>query len=211
MKKLKALILTGAALGLMYQANAQILFSDNFNNENGTNPQLNYTGFANWNVINGAVDLIGNGSFDFYPGNGLYVDTQGSTGIGGTIQTKFGFVFSPGIMYTLSFDLGGDARSGGTRSEMVTVGSILNQTITLPSNQGLTHYSYDFSVPSDTTSPLTFAAGENGNIGLILDNVLLTTNRTPSVPEGGNTLVLGAIGFLGLAMGSRVLRRSVKA
>src|SRR5579862_1829881 len=63
-------------------AHAQVyLLNDNFNTENGGVGQLNYTGFDNWNV-SGAVDLIGNGFFDFYPGNGLYVDMNGSPGPG---------------------------------------------------------------------------------------------------------------------------------
>lgn len=209
MNKLKALALIAAAVALTSQAKAQ--FSDNFNGENGGVGQLNYTGLANWNVIGGAIDLVGNGFFDFYPGNGLYIDTEGSTGIGGTIQTKFSFLFQPGIQYTLGFDLGGDARSGGTRSETVTIGSLVNDTLSLPSGQGLTHYTYNFTVPSDTTAPLTFAAGENGDIGLLLDNVSITTNRISTVPEGGNTLLLGALALLGTGLTTRSIRRTAKA
>lgn len=41
--------------------------------------ELNYTGFANWDVIQNTVDLCGNGFFDLLPGNGLYVDMNGTT------------------------------------------------------------------------------------------------------------------------------------
>ena len=57
-----------------FSANAGVIFSDNFNAENGGTGVLNYNSFNNWTVTDGTVDLIGNGFFDFYPGNGLYVD-----------------------------------------------------------------------------------------------------------------------------------------
>src|SRR6185436_2535405 len=44
--------------------------------------QLNYTGFVNWDVEEGVVDLCGSGGkplFDFLPGHGLYVDLAGSS------------------------------------------------------------------------------------------------------------------------------------
>ena len=90
--------------------------SDNFNTENGGVGALNYTGFANWDVNGGGtVDLIGNSSFDFYPGNGLYVDLDGSSSNAGVLTTKS--LFAPGN-YALSFKLGGSQR--GT-PESVTV------------------------------------------------------------------------------------------
>src|SRR5882762_10242764 len=73
-------------------SHAVVLLNDNFDTENGGVPQLNYSGLANFNVANsgsgGAVDLIGNGSFDFYPGNGLYVDICGSSSACGILTTK---------------------------------------------------------------------------------------------------------------------------
>lgn len=36
--------------------------------------ELNFTDFINWEVVDGYVDLQGNGFFDYLPGNGLYVD-----------------------------------------------------------------------------------------------------------------------------------------
>lgn len=41
--------------------------------------ELNYVDFTDWDVVTNHVDLIGNGLFDFLPGNGLYVDLCGST------------------------------------------------------------------------------------------------------------------------------------
>ena len=62
---------------------------------------LNYTGFANWTVYSGTVDLIGNGSYDFLPGDGLYVDLDGSTSDAGVLTTKQSFNFTAGSQYIL--------------------------------------------------------------------------------------------------------------
>ena len=67
------------AFGAIDRAQAATFsFTDNFSSENGGVAQLAYTGFANWNVTAADVDLIGNGNFDFFPGNNLYVDLNGS-------------------------------------------------------------------------------------------------------------------------------------
>jgi len=209
MKCFKHLGLIALSLAGLQGAQAGTLFSDNFNSENGGVGTLNYTGFANWNVASGggAVDLIGNGFFDFLPGNGLYVDTEGSTGLGGTMVTKSTFNFVPGLDYTLSFDLAGDQR-GGDRSEIVTVGggSILDKDLVLPSGQGFTLETFSFTVSSDESSTLSFAAGENGDVGLLLDNVELTSASPNGVPDSGNTAILLAGGGAALALMSGLSR-----
>ena len=87
--------------------------SDNFDTEHGSSPTLNYYGFSNWTVSTasnsahpgaGSVDLIGNGSFDSYSGNGLYVDMCGSTGACGALTTKDQFAAGT---YRLTLSLGG--------------------------------------------------------------------------------------------------------
>jgi hypothetical protein len=163
-------------------AMAATVFSDNFNGENGGVGQLNYTAFANWNVVSGSVDLIGNGFFDFLPGNGLYVDMDGSTGAAGSIQTKA--TFAPGS-YTLSFDLAGSER-GPDGNVTVTFGP-LSQTIDLPSSTGFTLET--FNVTLSSPSEITFTSNIPGNVGALLDNVALTTGGTRAidVPEPGFT------------------------
>jgi hypothetical protein len=213
MKKIKMFVLASALVGLTQYLNAGVLFFDNFNSENGGVGVLNYTGFANWTVTHGAVDLIGNGFFDFYPGNGLYVDTEGSTDVGGTMVTDKSFNFVPGTTYTLSFDLGGDAR-GGTRSEIVTVGaggSILDADISLGSSAPYQLFSFNFTVAAPTSSPLSFAAGEDGDVGLILDNVGLSASSPNGVPDGGNTAMLAAGALLVLAASASRSRKSAMA
>jgi subtilisin-like proprotein convertase family protein len=73
--------------------------------------QLDYCKFANWNVVDGHVDLIGNGFLDFLPGNGLYVDLAGSTAPhGGEMISKNTFGLLAGKTYRLSLELAGNQR-----------------------------------------------------------------------------------------------------
>ena len=85
---MKKIMLITMAVALVGPAIAAPVFFDDFNAENGGVGQTNYTGFANWAVQDGTVDLIGNGFFDFFPGNGLYVDVDGSSGDAGKMITS---------------------------------------------------------------------------------------------------------------------------
>lgn len=200
---LKKLILAGviAAAAFAAPASAAVIFSDDFNGENGGTGVLNYgtsTGsFANWTVTQGSVDLIGNGYFDFYPGNGLYVDMDGSTGQSGGITTNA--TFGAGS-YLLTFDLGGSTR-GETNTVIVQFDGNTIGSFTLNSGDPLTAESISFS--SATGGKLAFIQTNPGdNMGLILDNVQLST---AAVPEPMTLSLFGA----GLAAIS--LRRRKKA
>lgn len=69
-----------AAVSFATAAQADIVYQDDFNSENGGTGALNFSSFTLWNVTDGGVDLVGNGFYDGYPGNGLYVDLTGSYG-----------------------------------------------------------------------------------------------------------------------------------
>jgi PEP-CTERM motif len=177
-------------------AQAGPILSDNFNSENGGFGQLNYFNFANWTVSNaaqgGTVDLIGNGFFDFYPGNGLYVDLDGSgNGVPGLLTTKQ--TFAPGT-YTFSFDLAGSAR--GVNSDVVVNFGPFSHDFFLPSNQGYTLFTE--TVTLTAPAQLSFQNVQPGNVGAILDNVTVTAIPAPPVPEP-SSLALLALGGLALA------------
>jgi hypothetical protein len=53
-----------------------------------------YTGFANWDVASGKVDLFGNGFMDFLPGNGLYVNLAGIGTEDGPLAFAYQWVIS---------------------------------------------------------------------------------------------------------------------
>ena len=113
MKLLNVIALTALgtmALGAKSQA-ATVLFSDDFNSDtlalNGTP--------TGWKVTSGTVDIIGKNGvttlFDLLPGNGGYIDMDGSTMHQGTMRTVQTFNFVPGQTYTLSYQLAGSQRS----------------------------------------------------------------------------------------------------
>ena len=200
---MKTLVSTIAAAALLAgaagvaSANAGVVFSDNFNSYAYA---LDWNPPANWTAPGpGTVDLIGEDTdqtqFDFFPGNGGYVDLDGSNGLPGTLQTIASF--GPGN-YTLSFDLGGNARGDLDKTTVITLGSF-SQSITLSSGAPLALQSFSFH--TTTGGQLSFAdlAGGNQNIGNILDNVSLS-----AVPEPASwAMMLVGFGGLGVAMRSR--------
>lgn len=192
-----------AAAVLAAQAvQAKVVLSDNFNSDAQT---LNWSGDATFSSLPGpasqgpglaSTDLIGTGFFDFYPGNGNYVDLDGTTGndnlpFAGILQSNA----SVGAgKYTLSFDLGGNARGAAAKTTDVYLGSTLVASLTLNSGSPLTLYSY---TASTTGGNLVFdELGPSDQQGNILDNVTMS-----SVPEPASwAMMLLGVGAIGAAM-----------
>ena len=181
---------------LAVSARAQtVLVDDSFDSEHGGVGQLNYTGFANFTVTTaagttgtGSVDLIGNGFFDYLPGNGLYLDLDGSTNRSGSLNFKT--PLSVG-QYTLSFDLAGDQVLGTTESLDLRLNETAFSTISRASTDPFARFSRDFAVTSPG-SVLSFFNDSTSNHGLLLDNVRLV--RNDPVPEPASLLALGVGG-----------------
>lgn len=179
------------------QANATYL---SFGSENGGTPQLNYYGFANFNVSQGSVDLIGNGYFDAYPGNGLYVDLAGSTNQYGALTTKT--IYGPGT-YDIGLSLAGPIYNGITDGAVVSWGQGSSANMIL---SGLNEANYNFSVT--LTQPEAFTITDlglsgNANIGATLFGFQVATDP---VPEPVTISLFGA----GLA-GAVAMRRRKRA
>ena len=172
-------------------SHALVLLNDNFDTENGGIPQLNYFGLANFNVANagtgGAVDLIGNGSFDFYPGNGLYVDICGSSSACGVLTTKQ--TFGAGD-YTITLGIAGNARVNATDAVNVSFGP-LSASFPLTRSQIATEVE---NVTLSAPSALTIS--DQGLLGPLIGDILLSvrieTAGGAAVPEPASLALLSA-------------------
>jgi hypothetical protein len=196
--------LTMAAVAfLVVETQAVTIFSDNFNSENGGAGTLNYNSFANWKVTSGTVDLIGNGFFDFLPGNGLYIDMDGSSSSAGTMDTKSGLInLSPG-QYVLSYQLAGNHRNNSTELVNVAVKiGLATANHSLLQNAPFTTFTLPFTVSSSMAVQIEFQGTGGDNIGMILDNVQLDQVQ---VPDGGSTVVLLGIALCGAGFVRRKL------
>jgi hypothetical protein len=176
---------------------AAVVLSDNFNSDTQL---LNWTGDSVFTVVpnppvqgQSSVDLIGTGGpFDFYPGNGNYVDLDGSTGSG---NNPAGIVKSIGTFaagqYTLTFDLGGNARGAPAQTTTIQLGSFIDN-ILLNSGDPFTLYTLNFTTNGGN---LMFTdQGPSDQMGNILDNVTLTSTPIPAALP----LFAGGLGMLTL-------------
>lgn len=172
-------------------AQAAVLFSDNFDS-NATS--LNAVP-AGWTVSNGTVDIIGNGFFDLYPGNGAFIDLDGSTSDAGELSHSFSL--TGGVLYNASFTLGGSAR-GDSNVVDVSFGTA-SQSFTLASSDPLALFTVGFTPATDGSYALTFANQGGDNLGIILLDVEITN----VIPEPETyALMLAGLGMLGV-VGSR--------
>jgi|SRR6188508_1065280 len=146
---------------------ATVLLTDNFDSENGGSGVFDWTRFANWNVLNGCVDLHGNGFVDVQPGKGLYVDLDGSCDVGGTLETKTTFTLQPGT-YVLEFWIAGNQRIDDPDTVTVSLGSVFQEQFVMQKNDKFELRTRNISVSSQTTAKLRFQnAGGDGRGGLV--------------------------------------------
>lgn len=146
---------------------ATVLFTDNFDTENGSNGVFNWTSFANWNVLGGCVDLHGNGFVDVQPGKGLYVDLDGSCDAGGTIETKTAFNLQPGS-YILEYWIAGNQRIDPSDTVNVSLGSLYQEQLVLRQRDRFELRTRNISVTSPTSARIRFEnLGGDGRGGLV--------------------------------------------
>ena len=201
MKKRAVLMLFGMlCLGLLATPALAgiVVLSDNFDSESLA---YNYTSFANWNVTYGAVDLIGQPDFyDFLPGNGRYVDMDGSICQAGTLASKTSFTINAGDSYELRFYLAGNQRN--SNPELLTA-TILTSSAQFTRNQNdgfalQTLWLHKAAGPPETFNVI-FSHDGGDNVGLLLDRVELVYHP---VPLPGALVLLGS-GLLSLGLRGR--------
>lgn len=197
----KQLIGAVLACSMSTAATAGVIFEDNFDSEAGApgNHALNYNSFTNWSVSNGTVDVVSSGGWGISctGGTGKCVDLDGSTGNAG-IFTSTALTLGPGD-YTLSFDISGNQRYGSSDSLAVTLGGFFSDSYLLSPSDPWTTITHSFSVAAATTSSFIFNHAGGDNIGIMLDNVSLSS---VDVPEPGSIALFG-LGILGLGFARR--------
>jgi hypothetical protein len=188
MKKYTTLMffLAAAIVGAT-SVNGATVFKDNFNSENGGSANFstfNYYRFANWDVFSmvghsdGSVDLIGNGYFDAYPGNGLFVDLSGSTTSDGILTTKK--AFGAGV-YDLTFNLGPNPSPYGN-TITVALGDWSTTIDCKGSTSGMLGL-YTYRIVSSLGGHLSFYdLAQVNTAGAVLDNVVLDSAPPASTP-----------------------------
>jgi hypothetical protein len=201
----RTLYVAAVIIGLADGGMAATIFQDNFDSET---TELNAR-LDNWRVTRGAVDAIGKGFYDFYPGNGVFLDMDGSVFEAGTIRTRTRFSLVAGETYRIAFSLG----VNGTAAERLRFGfadlATFGKRIAAGGiRPGMQQVSRTFTASQDQSAALFFRAFGKDNRGPVLDNVVLTslsstrdaaraTAPITAVPLPGS-LVLAATGLLAL-------------
>jgi hypothetical protein len=188
LRRVASILVPSLALAALPTANAIVVFSDGFETEPNLTI-LNYNSFDNWTVSNGTVDLLNAGYFGLVTPT-ITVDLDGSTFDAGIMTSTAQSLIAGN--YVLSYQLAGSQRGDGNTVTVSMSGiSGANQSHTLPSAQGLTTFTLNFSVGSLVSSSIVFDHAGGDNLGLLLVNVKLERVDPPTgVPDGGATVAL---------------------
>jgi hypothetical protein len=181
--------------GLCTAAKASVVLSEDFNE---LTPTLAATSVGAFHTINGTnVDIVG-GSLDGFlcvaPESGNCIDMNG-TGGNPQGQLQSNMLFGSGT-YLLSFDLIGSQR-GSTDSVTVTFGNY-SHMFTLASSDTSTGIVTNQLVTLTSSGNLLFASDVPGDIGLLLDNVVVSTATT--VPEPSSFVPLASALLVGVGL-----------
>ncbi len=126
--------------------------------------KLNYNNFKNWEVVDGCVDLQGNGFIDYLPGHGLYVDLHSGDqpagqAVNGKLVSKVAYPINEGETYRITVELAGNqvqdfpnfgatirvyALHGGAEREYFSKLIIINDY-----KQPFTTYSFNFNATAN--------------------------------------------------------------
>ena len=158
-----------------------IIFAENFGAS--APDQYNATSAGVFTATAGNVDLIGDGGlYDFYPGNGKYIDLNGNTA--GDISSSIFTLSAPG---TLSFDYG----ANGSGAFDVFFGA--TKLVSLSAVQSGTFANYSTAVSG--SGAVRFVSNTPGAGGAIIDNVVLSESTAVPEPSDfvGTVFALGSV------------------
>lgn len=215
-----AIIAVTATL-LAAPASAAIVFSDNFDAENGGLSALNYTGFANWTVSDGTVDIIAHPGLACRGGAGSCVDLDGSSADSGVFRQNVAIAYAAGETVDVRAWISGNQRGGSddmfldiefTPSAeyldlVVTINGVANAlgdgmastlglTETLGAGAAYALWGASFEAVTAGSLLLTFFTTSNDNVGPVLDDVSVSV--TPGDP--GDVPAPAALALFGLGL-----------
>lgn len=203
MRKSCLFLLISSLWLLVAPVGANTLLSDNFDE---LTPWLGVNLAGAFSAVGGTnVDVVGGGLYGFLcagPESGNCIDLDGSGGNSqGILQSNQEFQLLPGNDYFLSFDLIGSER-GVTTSTTVDFGPY-SQTFVLASGDETSGVVTNqlVTVSEPTLTYLTFTSNTPGQIGAVLDNVVLT-DPPASAPEP-SYVALATVALLGLSLFAR--------
>ncbi|MFZ4660948.1 MAG: RHS repeat-associated core domain-containing protein [Caldilineaceae bacterium] len=170
------LLVNGDGSSMRFES-SNVLLEDNFDNEGPRG--LNYSTLLNWRITRGSVDLFGPGWEDFYPGNGNYLDLDGSTGTAVRLETQTDILLLPGD-YQLSFTLGNTFLAGNPQAPQnaenrvqVSLGNLYSSTFSFTGQSALQSIDAMITVANPTAAKWVFDHAGGDYYGIILDNVKL--------------------------------------
>lgn len=189
-------LVAAALLGASAASHAAItIFSDNFDADRTTN---NATAFVHgWTVSDGTVDV--DGVHNEMPGNGHYVDLDGSARRAGVLRNSF--TAGAGGLYTLRFELAGNQRHWGADTVEVTFGTT-RQTFVIGQSDPVTTRTLTFLPTTAGVYDFSFHNLGGDNRGAFLHQVSVT-----AVPETDvYAMMLIGLVCVGLMAGRRERR-----
>lgn len=164
-----------------------VLFVSHFDDENGGEGVNNWSDFDNFNVLEGCVDLHGNGHFDVQPGNGIYIDMDGTCWDAGTIETKQTYQLVPDEQYLFEIWLAGNNRGYERDTLDITIGTVYTEQFIFESDKEFELFTRELSTsePQDVKVTLSHYGGDNQ--GILVDLVRIRRVEKTAVEVAART------------------------